>query len=408
MTKTTIAYLIPEFPGQTHNFFWRERSALNDLGHDVRLVSTRRPPVGVSSPSWAAEASAQTSYLFPLAARDMVDIGGVLLNAGVGALWHCLCLIIGAKELSLAERLRLAALLPFAAKLAATSKAQAWSHIHVHSCADAANIAMFASILSTLRYSLTLHNPLAAHGSNQPRKWSHARFAIVITRQIYAEVTQTLRDHLPPHLGIAPMGVDTDVFRRTKPYEPYFGTGRLNVFSCGRLNPAKGFSYLIDAIGLLRQRDVDVVLNIAGEDDKGGSGYRATLQQQIEQSGLSERIHLMGAVTEEQVKSKLEGAHIFTLASPEEPLGVVFMEAMAMNVPVIAANGGGVPELINDSSCGILVPSRDAVALADAIQRVALDRTLALSISAAGRSRIVNDFNHTVSARMIARLLREA
>ena len=49
-----IAYLIPEFPGQTHIFFWRERAALKKIGIATCLLSTRRPPKASSSHDWAA------------------------------------------------------------------------------------------------------------------------------------------------------------------------------------------------------------------------------------------------------------------------------------------------------------------------------------------------------------------
>ena len=61
-----IGFFIPEFPGQTHIFLWRERQALAELGVEADLISTRPPPRAVASHSWAAEAQAQTRYLLPL------------------------------------------------------------------------------------------------------------------------------------------------------------------------------------------------------------------------------------------------------------------------------------------------------------------------------------------------------
>ena len=60
-----IGYFIPEFPGQTHAFFWREYQALRDRGIEPILISTRKPPRNIVSHKWAAEAMEQTRYLFP-------------------------------------------------------------------------------------------------------------------------------------------------------------------------------------------------------------------------------------------------------------------------------------------------------------------------------------------------------
>ena len=77
-----IAYLIPEFPGQTHIFFWREREALKKIGITTCLVSTRRPPKALMSPSWAAEAEAETFYLADIGLRDVIEIGSEFVRLG--------------------------------------------------------------------------------------------------------------------------------------------------------------------------------------------------------------------------------------------------------------------------------------------------------------------------------------
>lgn len=64
--KHKIAYLTTEFPGQTHIFLWREYQALKELGLDLFLIATRRPPDSIKSHTWSKEAEQQTSYLLPL------------------------------------------------------------------------------------------------------------------------------------------------------------------------------------------------------------------------------------------------------------------------------------------------------------------------------------------------------
>ena len=401
ITKS-IGYLIPEFPGQTHNFFWRERQALHELGITTHLISTRHPPIGIVSPSWAKQAEKETVYLYPICLKDISGVLEVLLVAGPLSWFNCIKTIFRASDLPIVKRIRLFAFIPIAAKLVCVAKIKNWKHLHVHSCGNAANIALFAKLLSNLTYSLTLHNPLAVYGGNQKQKWVYASFALVITKAIYDEITNSIDANLPAKLFISPMGVDVDRFSRSMPYKPYEGNGEIRLFSCARLNPGKGFNFLLLAVSLLKKQNIDVRLVIAGEDDKGGTGYRVHLEQQISELGLSEHVTLLGAVSEEQVLLWLESAHLFVLASLEEPLGVAIMEAMAMNVPVIATQAGGVPELVSNEIDGILVPPGKPVALANAILDLAKDPEKAVRISKASRKKIIQSFSHRRSAQTIA------
>src|SRR5687768_8885221 len=127
-----IGYLIPEFPGQTHAFIWRERRHLDRLDVETALVSTRPPPKEIVSHTWATDAAAQTAYLAPFSAKDLFLSAFDLLRAGPFAWWRCLRAARRATGLSLKQRLRLLAMTPAAAKLLRIARRQGWSHVHVH------------------------------------------------------------------------------------------------------------------------------------------------------------------------------------------------------------------------------------------------------------------------------------
>jgi colanic acid/amylovoran biosynthesis glycosyltransferase len=257
---------------------------------------------------------------------------------------------------------------------------------------------MFANAFFGMTYSLTLHNPLHVWGGNQKNKWRHAAFGIAITDWILLDAQRQLGSSLPARMLIAPMGVNVDVFQRKSAYRPATD-GPTHIFSCARLNPAKGFTVLLEAVRLLRDAGKQVTLTIAGEDDDGGTGYRRVLEHLISELSLEKLVVLLGAVPEERVRSELEAAHVFVLASFEEPLGVAIMEAMSMEVPVVATRAGGVPSIITDQANGLLVPPSDAPSLADAINRISSDASLARNLSQNGRQRIAERFHHRLSAR---------
>ena len=398
-----VGILVPEFPGQTHSFFWRELASLEAQGVEGVLISTRRPPPGLVCHDWTELAVARTHYLIPPKAGLILPTIGALLASPSG-LAACARSILQATGMDVRGKARLMALAAAGAELKAFAQTKGLIHVHAHSAGDAAHVALFAKLLGGPNYSLTLHGPLADYGPNQREKWRHAAFGIVITKTLRRELEAALGDALPSRLAVAPMGVAVAKYVRTRPYEAWDGMGPLRVFSCGRLNPVKGHDDLARAVLKLRNQGLNVQLRIAGEDDKGGSGYRKKLEGIIADLGLSEHVTLLGAISEERVRSELSEAHVFALGSHHEPLGVAIMEAMALSVPVVVTSAGGVPELVDDGVDGLLVDPRSPHQMADQIRRVACSPDFSLQLARAARVKIEQQFDSSISARVIATL----
>jgi len=403
---TKIGYFIPEFPGQTHIFFWRERRALLERGVQLELVSTRRPPRNIISHEWAKEAMELTEYLATPKPATLASAVAQLARSMPAGWARCVRSMARAEGLGPKGRVRLLGLALVGAHLADLARSRGWTHVHVHSCADAAHVALFAHLLSGLPYSLTLHGPLRDYGPNQREKWRHAQFAVVITQKLLREVTVQLAGSLPAVVDVAPMGVDLASFVRKTPYAPWSGEGPLKIFSCGRLNFCKGHEDLIRAVGILRERGLDARLSIAGEDEAGGTGHRKVLEAQINKSRLDDPVALLGAVSEKRVHTELDAAHIFALASLAEPLGVAIMEAMANETPIVVTNAGGVPELVEDGVDGLTVPPQRPHELARRIEELARDPRLALRLTETARRKVERHFSSGRSADLLAKRLR--
>lgn len=401
---TPFGYLVPEFPGQTHAFFWREIRALRALGANPQLISTRRPPRAADPHEWAHRAATETRYLFP--GRPLTVLAGAWLLASAALRGRTRALtqeIVRAHDQSGLSRARLVALALAGAELATIARRGGWRHVHVHSCADSAWVALFAHQLTGLHYSLTAHGPLSDYGVGQAAKWAHAEFGLAITNLLRDEIETELDESAPTDLSIAPMGIDPEHFTRRTPYRPWQPGTTARIFSCGRLNQSKGHDDLVRAVALLADAGRDIELIIAGEDDERGAGYRQVLEAQIAASGVADRVVLLGAIPEDGVRAELERAHVFALASHAEPLGVAIMEAMAMRVPVVVSPGGGVSELVEDRVTGFLANARAPWTFAGAIASV-LDRPdLAVQLGQNARHRVAARFS---SARSAATLLR--
>ncbi|MGD1278309.1 MAG: exopolysaccharide biosynthesis GT4 family glycosyltransferase EpsE [Tepidisphaeraceae bacterium] len=400
-----LGYLVPEFPGQTHVFFWRELQSLAQLGVLCDLVSTRRPPRQLVTHDWSAQAMQRTTYLSPPELGLLASALWELIRAGPAAWWRCAGAAMRADVRGAGNKIRLLALVFVGAELAALARRRNWAHVHVHSAADSANIALFAHLIGRISYSLALHGPLEDYGPNQRAKWSHAAFGIVITQKLLEQLRTGLAGALPPVIDLAPMGVDASGFRRAGPYQPWDGRGPFRIFCCGRLNPCKGHDDLIRAVALLRQEGIDAILRIAGADDSLGR-YQPVLENLIRQLKLDAAVTLLGAVPEQTVRDELQASHVFALASLHEPLGVALMEAMSMSTPVVATGAGGVPELVDDQVDGLLVEPRHPQQLAAALTRLARDGALATRLAEAARKKIEASFQSDQSARVLVRRLQ--
>lgn len=382
----------------------REKNYLEKLGTRVSIMSTR-PPIIVESEaqhSWGTAAKKETYYLVPLSPSTLIKAVGSLLASGPRAWLKCFKVVTQSDD-SLQTKLKLPLFFLFGALLKEQAKAQKLEHIHVHSCANAANVALFAQLLGGVPYSITLHGPLEDYGKNQAAKWHHAAFAIVITQELMDEVTQVLGQGALPPVFIAPMGVDIEAFARSSDYIPPRQGQTLQLVSCGRIHPGKAHDDLLRAVALLKERGITAHLKVCGAPDvlNFSEDYFASLKQLAQELDVRDQVEWLGSVSEEQVKQTLEEAHVFCLASLKEPLGVATMEAMAMAMPVVVTASPGVKEMVSHQEDGLLVEPRAPETFADAIEWLVAHPEQSLRMAKAARDKIAGAYHSGISAETI-------
>ncbi|MBI3003324.1 MAG: glycosyltransferase family 4 protein, partial [candidate division NC10 bacterium] len=103
------------------------------------------------------------------------------------------------------------------------------------------------------------------------------------------------------------------------------------------------------------------------------------------EAGVSERVRFLG--WREDIPRILAALSVFVLPSANEGMGMVLVEAMAMGVPVVATRVGGIPSVVPDGECGLLVEPGDVAGLAGAVAKLLADPALAARMGAAGRRR---------------------
>ena len=139
--------------------------------------------------------------------------------------------------------------------------------------------------------------------------------------------------------------------------------GPARIFVMGSITPRKAHHVLIEALARIEELDWTCV--IAGSLEREPEVAEALIAQ-IAMLGLGERVTLVGEVDAERAAALYADADIFALASVYEGYGMVFAEAQAHGLPIVATTGGAIPEAVGEGA-GILVPPDDAPAFAEAL-----------------------------------------
>lgn len=161
--------------------------------------------------------------------------------------------------------------------------------------------------------------------------------------------------------------------------------GPLQIISIANVVPNKGLRILIEA--LAGMRDEDWRLTVLGSLTMDAP-YVSAVRRQIAQSGLSDRVSLLGTVPNDEMPVHLAGSDVLVVPSYYEAFAIAYLEAMGFGIPVIASTAGGARELITDGHEGFLLSPGDVNALALYLRRLSRDREQLLRMSLAARSRL--------------------
>lgn len=251
--------------------------------------------------------------------------------------------------------------------------------------------------------SLGLGIPVVVSERNDPRLYPTSRFWRFARRLVYpladAIAAQT-RAAAAALGGGDRVAVIPNPVPPPPPFEPRpIGTSS-QAIAVGRLVPDKGFDILLEAFARVARDRPNWSLTILGEGPD-----RAMLERRAGMPDLAGRVRLPGVTTD--VAAAMRGADLFVLSSRSEGFPNVLCEALALGMPVIAAECGGSPaELIENGVDGLLVPSEDVAGLADAIRRLTGDAAERGRLAAAAPAAVADLDPARILARWDALLLR--
>ena len=276
------------------------------------------------------------------------------------------------------------AVIPKGLWLARLARELAADHIHAQWGLTTSTMGLVASTVSGVPWSCTVHRGDIIENNLLELKARHARFLRVICEDALALAAQVCGRPLQGNVLLLHACVDlpTVVPDRVPLHTPPM------LLCPAFLHERKGHRYLIEAVGILRRRGLEVRLRLTGDGPS-----RTALQSLVTELGLRDVVEFLGLIDHGALLDFYTTGAIDLVVLPTLHEGIPgsLMEAMAHGIPVVSTDTGGIPELLRDGA-GTLVAPRDATGLADAVERLICDADLRWRHAEAGRRRIQEEF----------------
>jgi len=394
-----ILYILNNFPKLSETFVLNEITQLVDLGHKVYIVGFYKPnKTKTHDKVKEYDLIKKTKYLTPVALK-ISNIIKDLLTFGRG-----IKLLFEDRKI---EKLKFLKLIyqndkntSFLRKI--TSLLYCWEtikfiekkdikHIHCHFASENIRLAYLINKITKIPYTFTTHAiDIFYKPSKDIKKWADDAKK-VITISNYNKQYMHYNFGIPlEKIEVIHCGMCMDEFKPVKKYNH----DKFRIVSVCRFIEKKGISYLIEACKILKNRDKSFSCEIVGK----GPLEREFIKL-IKNNNLKGNVKLKKPMKHNKIMRFIQTGSVCVLpcikASNNDMDGipVVLMESMAMDIPTISTDISGIPELIDNSVNGIIVPQKDASALADAILKIKEDRGFAEKVRKKSREKIEDKFN---------------
>src|SRR5580704_17077524 len=391
-----LGYLYSRYPVLSQTFCDAEMLALERLGFELEIGSVY-PPLTSLRHEHIATLRTPIHYAPPQEILKILE-----KNAKMDGKWPRN--LVGRHERKYGPSVKAEQRARNALYFADHFKRRGVDRVHVHFANRAAHTAMFLKEISGIPFSVT------AHGQDFMKDLGNDDLLreICDAAEFVAAETDYSRDLLRQRCPDSAAkihrvynGMDLTRFpapneeagRPAGPSRTGIAPYPVRIISIGRLVAFKGFEYLIDACAVLARQGLEFTCEIIGDGP-----LRADLEARIKDLKLSDRVHLLGSLSQGAVLEKLKAADIFALASVTDKQGAsdvfptVIIEAMATARPVVSTRLAGIPESVVDGETGLLVSPGDTMALAEALRRLIEDAKLRFHYGRAGRARIEQHF----------------
>lgn len=252
-------------------------------------------------------------------------------------------------------------------------------------------INVWGSDLSVFPYKSPIHKLILT------KNLDNASMVLSTSKYMKQQVIDLLKNNYQNNIHVIPFGVDVDLFKRKD--IRINDNSKIVIGNIKSFKPHYGIEYLIEAIGsirntLLERNQVEIFQSISVVIYGSGTKQDVeNIQMIVDDLNLNETIKLNGPIPNSQVPSILEEFDIFCATSIRESFGVSLVEAMSMELPVVATKNDGFIEVVDDNITGILVENEDYESIAHGLLELIYDKNKRLEFGKNGRQKVVNEFN---------------
>ncbi len=398
-----IGYLLSRYPARSHTFFLNEILGLRARGMYLEVASINPPdrPLRDLPPQEASEARSTFYVKGGNRVRTLLSLTSIALR-NPGVLLRGLHAIRLLPSLSFSQRTFWLFYLAESLLVGHWMRQRRLSHLHVHFGGPVASVGMLTSTAWRVPYSLTIHGPeelLDPPGNQLAPKIAQASFVICISDFCRGELRRVMEPAAWSKLAVIRLGVDP-LLLKPRQASPTLSSA-LTVVCVGRLVPAKGHNVLLQAVSLLQERGMSLKVVLIGTGP-----LEAELRSVADHLRLTGSVTFTSGLSHEETLAQLRKADLFALASFAEGVPVALMEAMSLSIPCVSTAVAGIPELIRSGDNGLLVAPGDPTAFADALQALVSDETLRRRLGAAGRRRVLREYNLSLNLDRLTEHMR--
>jgi glycosyltransferase involved in cell wall biosynthesis len=227
----------------------------------------------------------------------------------------------------------------------------------------------------------------------------HAADRVIVPSRYSASVAQDVYGVAAAALAVVPEPIDLAEWRRRFAAAPPRSTAAPTVLAVARMYPRKRLDDLLRAARALRPRIPGLRVRIVGE---GPESIR--LKRLAQDLALADTVTFLGEISRQALAVEYAAADCFCLPTVQEGFGIVFTEAMAAGLPVVACRAAAVPEVVEDGRTGLLVNPRSPEELAMAMEKVLTSVALRRELGDNGRRRVETLDLPQVAARLLEAL----
>ena len=204
-------------------------------------------------------------------------------------------------------------------------------------------------------------------------------------------------------IEVTPFGIDLDKFKPMK-VESIFSENDIVIGTIKSLEPEYGIEYLIRAFKIVVEKNISLPLKLL---IVGAGSLEAKLKKMVYDSGLSEYTVFPGKVPFDEIPKYHNMIDVPVFVSNSESFGVAVIEASACEKTVVVSDVGGLPEVVENNVTGVVVPPRNEIETAKAIEKLVLDKSLRGKMGKAGRERVKKLYNWEDNVKQMIEIYRK-